>query len=307
MEMNILFSSDDNYAQHLGVAMYSFMCHNTKADKLKFFVVNNNISQENISKLLVMVSQFPNSEVLFIPFDYYTKGLLLNMPWPISLSAYARLFASEMLSKDIDRVLYLDCDMIINHDLSELWEYDLGDNCIGAVQDQVKDNIKTSIGLTVSQPYFNSGMLLVDLKKWRSQNIGLQAINFIREHKGRVIHHDQGVLNAILRKSWTRLPLKFNVMTIHFLMNHNSILNYFGDRSEYYEEEEVERGKYQSWILHFTPSFTSRPWEENCKHPLQSLYHIMRCKTPWALSSLTSESARWYVRLINWRYRTLPF
>lgn len=303
--MNILFSSDDNYARHLGVAIYSLMIHNQKAKKLNFFVVDNHISEDNLSKLKLVVDGFGNSTINFISFDSFARELILDMPWPISLSAYARLFAAEMLPDEIDRVLYLDCDMVINHDLAELWNIDLQGKCIGAVQDQVRPSIKDSVGLQSKDRYFNSGLLLVDLRQWRNQNIGKQALEFIRIHEGRITHHDQGVLNGILHDAWLRLPLRYNVMTIHYLMTQSRIVHYFEDFSDFYTHEEIIEAKYCPIVVHFTPSFTSRPWEQNCSHPLRVLYHIFISITPWKSCPLDKEMIPWYSRIINWRYRNI--
>lgn len=304
--MNILFSSDDNYARHLGVAMYSLMIHNQKAKKLNFFVVDNHISEDNLSKLKQVVEGFCNSTINFIQFDSYAKELQLDMPWPISMSAYARLFAAEMLPKDIDRVLYLDCDMIINHDLSDLWNSDLRGNCIGAVQDQVRSVIKENVGLCSTDKYFNSGLLLVDLKRWRKLNIGQQALDFIKLHEGRITHHDQGVLNGLLYKEWLRLPLRYNVMTIHYLMKQSDIVKFFKEYSGFYEQEEINMATYYPSVIHFTPSLTSRPWEQSSLHPLRNLYQILASKTPWKGCRLEKGQKTWYTKLINWRYRNLP-
>lgn len=306
MEMNILFSSDDNYARHLGVAMYSLMIHNQKAKMLNFFVVDNHISEDNLSKLKQVVDGFCNSTINFISFNSFAKELQLDMPWPISMSAYARLFAADLLPKDIERVLYLDCDMIITHDLTELWEYELGDYCIGAVQDQVSPKVKEAVGMNPRSPYFNSGMLLIELKKWRELNVCSRVMEFIKRHQGRVIHHDQGVINGIFCDNWLRLPLKYNVMTVHYLMSLPKIRLFYEDPSLFYSEQEIDSARFLPFILHYTPSFTSRPWEENCLHPLRSLYTLFNKRTPWHNESLSKDSAPWYLKMINWRYRNLP-
>lgn len=301
--MNILFSSDDNYARHLGVAMYSLMIHNQKAKKLNFFVVDNHISEDNLSKLKQVVDGFCNSTINFIPFDSYAKELQLDMPWPISMSAYARLFTAEMLPKEIDRVLYLDCDMVINKELTELWNIDLQGNCVGAIQDQVKPDIKTAVNLSPFDMYFNSGFLLVDLFKWRMLDIGQRSKDFINSLHGRVLHHDQGVLNGVLKNSWTRLPLRYNVMTVYFLLSQSRIAYYYNDNSPFYSNAEITDAIYNPCIIHYTPSFTSRPWEDNCHHPLKSLYSIYLSQTPWKGVNKERERISLYLRWINWKYR----
>lgn len=301
--MNILFSSDDNYARHLGVAIYSLLSYNTRIQHIRIFVIDNNICPDNVSKLRQLISSFGNVELVFIPFKKWENCLHLNMSWPISLSSYARLFVGEMLPQNIGRVLYMDCDMLVRDDISALWEIDLGDNIIGAVQDQVRASHKISIGLGSSDRYFNAGLLLIDLNRWRKNNLGEKCMRFIENHGGRVTHHDQGILNGLLSNQWLRLPLKYNVMTIHYMVSQNRINNLFYDKAVFYSIEEIMLAKKSPIILHFTPSFTTHPWEHNCKHPLRDLYFEILAKTPWANYPLTKERNRWYVKLINWYYQ----
>ena len=301
--MNILLSSDDNYARHMGVTIYSLLLHNAMASDFRIFVVDNNISTNNIVKLQQIISGFPNAEMILIPFKKWADSLHLNMSWPISLSSYARLFVGEMLPSDIDRVLYMDSDMLVLDDISELMSADLGDNILGAVQDQVSRKSKVTVGLHSSDNYFNAGLLLIDLRKWREFGIGKKCLKFIEDHDGQVIHHDQGVLNGLLFNQWLRLPLKYNVMTVHYIHSYMKLKNYFHDSSSFYDVSEVERAKSNPVILHYTPSFTSHPWEHNCKHPLRYLYEVVQNMTPWAGTPLEKEKTPWYVKLVNFYYR----
>lgn len=303
--MDFLFSSNDNYARHLGVALYSLLANNANNQLIRCFIVDNDISSDNLLKLQQIVSSFTNAEVLFVPFDKWSNNLHLDMPWPISISCYARLFVGDILPKDSNRVIYLDCDMLVNGDLSELWNIDLGDSIVGAVQDQVPASVKNAVGLDAFDRYFNSGMLIIDLKKWREMNIGEKCLKFIDLHHGNVIHHDQGVLNGILQKLWYRLPLKYNVMTIHYIISIDGIQKYFRDKSSFYEENEIVEAKRSPIILHFTPSFTTHPWEQNCKHPLSFLYMETLNKTPWSGFPLVKDKNPWYVKLLNWYYRNI--
>lgn len=301
--MNFLFSTNDNYSRHLGVALYSLLSNNSGDERIRCYVVDNNISSDNISKLQIIADNFSNAELSFFPFESWASKLHLDMPWPMSISCYARLFVGEILPTDIDKVIYLDCDMFINGNLSELWEMDLGTNVVGAVQDQVPPNVKKAVGLNILDRYFNSGMLMINLKRWREMDYGKKCLDFIDQHQGQVIHHDQGVLNGILYDKWLRLPLKYNVMTIHYIISQSGARKFFKDASTFYEEEEISEAKNRPVILHYTPSFTTHPWEQNCKHPLSNLYITTLSKTPWAGQPLDQDRNHWYVKLINWYYR----
>ena len=304
--MNILFSSDNTYVRHLGVAIYSILSHNKMTQDFTFYIVDNEISSDNKANLQSIVNAYGNAKLIFISFRKWSEVLHLNMAWPISISAYARLFIGEMIEKNVDRVLYLDCDVLINGDLYDLWNTDLGKNVVGAIQDQVHSKTKVSVGLSRYDQYFNSGILLIDLKNWREFDVGNRSMNFITSQEGMVVHHDQGVLNNVLKGRWMRLPLKYNVMTIHFMMTQDRINKYFRDGSIFYNKEEISNAKNNPVILHFTPSFTSHPWETNCKHPMCNLYREALKKTPWKDYPLEKEKSPWYVRLINLRYRLFP-
>jgi lipopolysaccharide biosynthesis glycosyltransferase len=305
-QMHIVYSSDDNYAQHMGASIYSLLCHNTDSE-IVIHVIDNGISPDSKEKLQLIVKQFPLSQLQWIDFSKWSEKLILNMQWPISLSAYGRLFIGSMLPESVTRCLYLDCDMIICGKLSPLFNMEMRGNTVAAIQDTVNPSTKEAIGLNRKEPYFNSGFLLIDLNKWRNTNAEQACLDFITQHHGRVTHHDQGVLNGIFHQDVSILPLKYNVMTIHYMMERSRILSYFHEESPFYDEDEIAQAKAHPTVLHYTPSFTSRPWVRNCCHPLKKLYWDAVEKTPWAGAQPIKDNSKWYVKLINWRYRKLPF
>ena len=290
----------------MGVAMYSILSHNKHVEKISFFVIDNHISKENREKLNTVIEQFDNADIRFINFNLFENKLHLNLTWPISLSSYARLFVGEMLPDDINRVLYLDCDIVVNDSLVELWNTNLKYHCLGAVQDTIPTKTKAAVGLTPHQRYFNAGVLLIDLQRWREMKIGQKCLDFIDSHNGQVVHHDQGVLNGILKEQWVRLPLTNNVMTILYMMSPFKIKKFYKDNSSYYDSEVIEDATKNPVILHFTPSLTSHPWEMNCAHPMRDLYLKNRDCTPWKGFPQAKDPNPLYVRLINLRYRYLP-
>lgn len=300
--MNVLFSSDNNYAQHLGVAIYSLLKHNQAADTISVYVVDNGIEDVNKDNLQTIVSEFANSTIYYISFDSWKEQLHLDLAWPISLSSYARLFLASMLPDDVERVIYMDCDMIVCDGLMDLWSYNLQGNVVGAVQDTVS-TVKLSIGLMPTDSYFNAGMLLVDVKAWREHGKEQMCLDFISTHNGRVVHHDQGVLNGVFRNAWTCLPLRYNIMTIHYLLSQKAIKKFFKDESPFYCSDDVEEAKKNPAILHFTPSFTTRPWVKSCMHPLRYLYWDTLANTPWRGAQPEADKDKWYVKVINWWHR----
>lgn len=304
---NVLYSSDDNYAQHMGVSIYSLLNTNRDFERISVYIIDNGISRENKKKLDDIISGFGNAEHSYIDFTSWKNKLHLNMEWNISLSSYARLFAGSMIPDDVGRILYLDCDMMICDSLKTLWNTNLQGNILGAVQDSVSDETKAAVGLHPENRYFNAGLLLIDLNSWRNAEAESACMNFIEDHGGIVRHHDQGVLNGLFGEHTLFLPLRCNLMTIHYMFSRGQILKYFGENAAFFEETEISAAKEKPAILHYTPSFTSRPWVKGCRHPLKQLYWDNLSHTPWAGAKPQKNTAKWHVRLAEWRYRTLPF
>lgn len=307
LTMNVLYSSDNNYAQHMGVSIWSLMENNSEFNLINIYIIENEISTRNKEKLRQIEENFVNAKIYFISFSKFSQILTLNMPWKISISAYARLFVDTALPQTVHRVLYLDCDTVICGSLYDLWNYELNHNIAGVVQDTVGDNSKKQLQLSATQKYFNTGMLLLDLDMWRQLKMEYRCINLIKQHQGNVHHHDQGVLNSLLYKKVEIVPMKYNVITIHYFFNMHKIRKYYKEHAEFYTDREINEAKNEPVVLHFTPSLTSRPWVRGCKHPLRYKYWEILEKTPWKGALLQKNTTKWYIRLIEWRYRCIPF
>ena len=305
--LNILYSSDENYAQHLGVSMYSLLKTNQDSDKIHVYIIDNEISADNQAKLRRVAAEFSKTGIDFIPFAHWKEKLKLNMEWNISLSSYARLFMDSMLPASVNRILYLDCDMIVCDSLRQMWETDLEGCVLGAVQDSIGDETKNAVGLSPNERYFNAGMLLVDLARWRADHMEEKCLQFIADRNGNVIHHDQGVLNGLCHHSVKILPVRNNLMTIHFIYTRAQTLKYFGEHASFYSEKEIQRAKDSPVILHYTPSFTCRPWVKGCAHPRKDLYWKTLAKTPWDGALPQKNRTPLHVRLVEWRYRIFPY
>ena len=305
--LHVVLSSDDNYAPHLGAAIYSLIYCNLDFEHIKVFIIDNEIREENRRKLSDIVDKTPNAEIIWIPFEKYREKLKLNLMWNISISAYARLFIAEMVPESVKRIIYLDCDMIVCQSLKELWDTDLNGKIIGVVQDTVGSRAKEQLNLSSNERYFNSGMLLIDLDAWRKRNIGTKCLHFLERYNGQVHHHDQGVLNGVLCNEKYILPMRYNTITIHYFFNLRQIRKYYNETAKFYSLEEIENSKKEPVIIHFTPSFTSRPWIKGCRHPLRQRYWDVIDHTPWRGMKPLKNREKWYVRLIEWRYRVLPY
>lgn len=304
-ELSIIYSSDNNYCVYMSTSIISLLENNKEFKYINIYVIENKISDENKEKLEMIVRLYQRN-IIFIDFEKYKKYLNLNMQWQISISSYARLFVASMLPSNIDKVLYFDCDTLIVDSLNELWNQDINDFYIAGVCDTVPSNIKQAIGLNNKDFYINAGMLLINLKKWREDNLEKNLLNFIDNHNGNVIHHDQGVINGVI-KNKKILPLKYNLMTSYLMMSRDDIIKFYKVEDPFYSKEQIDEAIKNPVYIHYTPGFTTRPWVKGCKHPYVDLYWKYLKLTPWKDFKPIKNNEKFHVKMVNWIYLNLPF
>ncbi|STO55545.1 RfaJ protein [Canicola haemoglobinophilus] len=196
--MNIVLSCDENYSPYLAVNLLSIL-KNTKST-INFYILDLGIAFESKSKILEIVNK-NNSNIEFIGVD---KKDFLKFPSTIShisIATYARLKIDHYLPA-LDKVIYLDVDTLVINDLTPLWNVDLDGCVVGACIDSYVEfglqGYKYNIGLTDKDVYFNAGVLLIDLLKFKSLDVYNRAISFLQKYPN-IEFQDQDILNFILK------------------------------------------------------------------------------------------------------------
>lgn len=302
----VAYSSDDNYAMHAGVSILSLFERNETFEAITVFVLDNHISEANRNRIQLLAECRPGRRIEFLDATRFVASLKLNVAWEISLSAYVRLFVGEMIPQTVDRLLYVDCDTLFVDSVWSLWRMPL-EQSVAGVFDTVPAGTKAAVGLAASDRYINSGVLLINLAKWRSNALQDAFLSFMEERGGCVIHHDQGVVNGVLHADCLHLPLRFNLMTHYLTMSRDQILDFYQPEDGVFSGEEIAEAFASPCILHFTPGLAGRPWCKGCSHPLRHLYLDCLARSPWKDYRLRTSRESWRVKLVLWGYRNLPY
>ena len=306
MTLYVAYSTDDNYAQHTGVSIASLLENNEEFDDIVIYVLGNNLSMDNKSNLSIISGNF-NRKIVFIKIAELLNKLPLHINNSIALSAYARLFLASVVSPDVEKILYIDCDSIINKSLKELWQIDITSYCTAGVVDVTCPDSKEKIGINESDIYINSGVVLLNLKKWRENEIEKKLIDFIKKYDGKVFHHDQGALNGVLYNYCKIIHPKYNTLSVFFTMSKDQIIQYFNMNSYFYSAQELKEAIMTPVIIHYTPGFVGRPWMKKCNHPLKNIYIEYLKNTPWRNRELLEDNRQIKIKLLCWMYYNLPF
>lgn len=251
--INIVFASDDNYAQHIAVVIASIMTK-TKG-KVCFFVINDNISDNKINKLKETAAVF-YAEINFIsvPEEKFKNVYLSGH---VSRAAYFRLALPDILPEDVEKAIYLDVDLLVYDDIKKLWQVDLQNIPLAAVPDygimasgRLCRQKADVIGLPVGEKYFNSGVLIINLKEWRKENYTKQILEIINSNQ--FPHHDQDALNKVFMDNWVELPLRWNVIPPVYNLFIKILLN------KKFRKNAVNARKNMA-IIHYAGRY--KPWE----------------------------------------------
>ncbi|MBO7393132.1 MAG: glycosyltransferase family 8 protein, partial [Abditibacteriota bacterium] len=207
--IHVVMASDDNYIHHLAVAAMS--CVDRTSEDVTLHVLCNNVSEENKRKLTESLQAVKaNQKINFIDLDAKSLEGLCGERF-ISVTMYARYFIPELIP-DADKALYLDTDILVRHDISPLWEMDVSDYLIAAALDPFIAKYYEGYGVPKGTPMFNSGVMLMNLKKWREADFGKKAL----EYSLKTGHNDQTTLNSILSGDWLPIDPKYNVLTGYY-------------------------------------------------------------------------------------------
>lgn len=274
-KINIIFATDENYAQHAAVAIASILCNTAYPSNIHFYIIDDNIDDDNKNKLQNTVLKF-NSNINFVNISENSLNQVF-VSGSITRAAYFRLTIPNILPKSVNKVIYLDCDLIVLGDIINLWNIDMCQKPIAATADFgiLSSNGKryekeVNLNWKKEYSYFNSGVLLIDVMLWRKNNYADKLIELVQTHKFR--HHDQDVLNYLFMNNWTLLPLYWNVIPPVFNMN-LSIIKHKTMR------QKALHALNNICIIHYAGGY--KPWEYKIYKGFNEKYYEYLAKTEY--------------------------
>ena len=312
--MNIVYASNDAYVPFLGISLFSLLENNRQLDKICVFVLSDSISEKNKGALNDMAIRYDREIVYidlkemkeFIPFHFDTFGF-----HPIVLS---RLFLDVLLDREVNQVLYLDCDTIIDGSLEELEKIDLREDYVAMVPELYMPAAnKKLIGLTASEPYYNAGVILFNLDMIRRDRMRDRFLKYYQDRNGELLYNDQDIINYCCKGRIRRLSHAYNLspnlayFPRHFIKSLQPayycedareykrilakpiIIHYMGD------ERQWIRGNYNAYKKMFEKYRDNSPWKDMPMIEGQRLYmlcyHILNVLTricPWFRMAFTN-------------------
>lgn len=305
-ELNILMQCSNYYAPFCGVTLQSLLQNNKEIGCINIFLISDKIDNGNLSKFYSLAQKFERN-ISIIDGSKIEAMLVASgvKKYHHSYTTYYKLFTSRFIQEDFEKILYLDSDIIINKSLKELMEVDISKHTLAMTLDWMNETYKKKLRFTGK--YYNGGVILFNLRKWRAEKWEEQVLNYLRYTQNNYLYADQDLLNIVLNGKIARLDMKWNINTDFLnIKQFDAIKSIYGIR-DYYSEEEFEEAISNPVIFHCCAGATvSRPWFLHSRHPLESLWNAYLLESPWKAYIKENEKTSLLHKIQHVLYSFLP-
>lgn len=305
--MNILITISDSYAPWAAAMLQSMVDNNTDLE-LAFYIIAPDISEVNKTKLNEQFAVKENCKIYFPIISDEIKEEINGMNHYLlscfNTSYIMRLYAPRILPNNINKILYLDTDILITESIKELETIEFNEHiALAAVKDLTRHDDYKRLGIDETKHiYFNSGVMLLNLTYWREHSIGQKCLDLLVKHSIQYKFPDQDALNVACEGRVIYLHPRYNCITSFFAQR-----EFIEARVREEEIANVIEATRNPAIVHFT--WPSKPWHKGGFVPKRELWMQALSKTTYRNSSIKYKDGikgrlRHYIK--NFASYTLP-
>lgn len=270
-QLHIACATEGDYVAHSAVMLHSLLTSATDVSVQVHYLHGPAFSPTDEGLLAEMVE----AEGGAISFVTVPDELCRGLPTEgfTGKATWYRILLPALLP-DLDRVLFLDLDLIVIESLRGLWETDMGGHCVAAVTNVLPHHYADALAVAGfdSRAYFNAGVLLMDLAKMRREACTEAMVDYGVSNADRLVLRDQDALNAVLGDRRLALAPRWNCMNSFFV---------YPWSADIFDPAALEEAKRNPAIRHFEGPGVNKPWHYLCPHDSRELYALHRRQTPW--------------------------
>lgn len=273
--MNVAYSCNDYYIPQTGISIIS-LCENNKAvDDLVIYFIGKDVSHDNIQILRRLTENY-NRKFVYVDFDSIAYDLKISAIGRHIETIYTKIFFTRI--EGVDKMIYLDSDIVVNGSLQSLWDDDLSDVYMGAVQTFSK--VRSKLGISESEPFFNDGMAIVNVDYCRKNNLTEKVLRVVDEFDGNPPTLSEGALNKVCLGHVKYISLKWNCMA-GLLYFGRLNLKFLASQLDQYTISDLKESVENPVCIHYLTAFYNRPWFYPCSNPYKDVYFKYQSMSPW--------------------------
>lgn len=213
-EIPVCFATDDNYVPFLAVALASLLDNASKDKFYRIFVLTSGLKQENMDSILKQKTENSSIEFISLSKELDKVQSMFHLRDYYSKETYYRIFIPNLFPQ-YEKVLYLDCDITVLGDVSELYNTSIHGYYVGAAVEEVMQTfevfgnyVEKANGIN-RKAYFNAGILLINCRRWRNRHIAERFVDLLNRYKFRVVQ-DEDYLNVLCKNNIKWINLGWN-------------------------------------------------------------------------------------------------
>ncbi len=273
--MNIIYSCNDKYVSQTGISIISLLTNNEQINKITIYLISKDISKYNLNILNNICVQF-GRKLIVVPFVDIAYDLKLTDTGRHIETVYTKIFLSRI--KNLKKCLYLDSDTIITASLESLWNTDLSESYLAAVE-TISIRNKEKLQIKRESIFFNDGVTLMNLEYCRDNLLLEKCLSLIAKYEGAPPVLSEGVLSSICQDEVKIISMRYNLMSGMYQLGIENP-KYLSSITAYSETDIIDSCEHPV-IIHFLSAFYNRPWSLHCSHPLKNYYFTYKDLSPW--------------------------
>lgn len=306
MRIDVIYQFNEKYAPYAGVSITSLLENNKHMEAIRVFILGEEISEESILRFHLLEQRYERELVFIDTEEQISRMKALGMPaYRGSYAANLRLFLPYLVDSSIEKLLYLDADTVVAGRLDELFCGTAGEYPIYMAYDSLGMEHKEEIGLNPEDGYYNSGVILFQMKKWKEQGLSDAIMNHVKTVRSNYPSPDQDLLNIVCRGQIGLLSPQFNFQPVHMAFSIKTYCRTYSVES-YYTEEELKMAGQQPCIYHFFRFLGEFPWDKGNVHPDNTLFDYYLRLSPWADYEKKKPELALVFKMERLMYKILP-
>lgn len=305
--LNILYQFNEKYVPYAGVSIVSLLDNNKECDSICIYLLCENVSTESKVRLRGQIEKYNRQSVIIDASDVVEKIKKLGInSYRNSYATNIKMFVNDFIPDTVGRLIYIDCDTIVEGDISELASIEIDGCPIAMSLDSLCKNHKKEVGFDKNDSYFNGGMILYDMKSWHDERCEEKLVDLLCDGRTTYMAPDQDMLNIALKGRIYDLGPKYNLQPMHFVYSYKLYYKYFGF-GNYYSQECIDDAVESPKIIHTFRYLGQFPWHKDSLHPCTDRFDKYLAMSDWKdYQKQVTEKNDFVFKFERWMYKVFP-
>lgn len=293
-KLYVSYASSDMMSKYAGISMLSLFENNKDYDDIVVYYYDMNIEPDNRRNLQKIANDY-NRTIHFINTDIVKEkfGAIAPLLGIWGVIVYGKWLLPDVVSEDVDRILYIDSDTMVRGSVRSIYEMDMQRQPIAISMDLMNIHIRKELQLSYDKRFYNTGMVLIDTNAYREQKCLDIFLNHVTNIRKDYKISEQDIATVCWNDKIVPMAMEGNYISLYDRFSYSDVCKAYGlNEKIFYSEEEYDKARKNPIIVHFPATFELKPWYANCIAKRVPEYDMYWKMTPWEFAKESKKVAR---------------